>query len=179
MAAIRDKTDGSSSSSRGRHRRRVVIVACLVAAVIALGAGAFLWFGNRPQEQPSADPGATIQSYDDSMSDDEIRRLLDERTEASRMTISVAPTVYLKDGRARVNVLNDGDNRFSQSFTLEQDGTTLYQSGYVDPGSGIEWCDARGAHEGEATLTVQALDAQSHQPSGNPQSVAVTLKDMP
>ena len=91
------------------------------------------------------------------------------------MTISVSAKPKLADGKVRVNVSNVAENKFSQTFTLSQDGIELYNSGLISPGEVVEWCEAPDAHEGSATVTVQGCDPESGSPSGNPQSVAVTI----
>ena len=91
------------------------------------------------------------------------------------MTISVAPKVRIKDGKARVNVINANDNKFDQTFTLEQDGRNVYESGIIKVGEKVEWCDAADLKTGTATITVQAVDKKSGKPSGNPQSVSVEV----
>ncbi len=103
--------------------------------------------------QPDIDPGATIQQTEGKTTA-EIQKELDKIANESRMTISVAPTVQLKDGRARVNVINVEDNKFDQTFTLSQDGEDVYTSGIVKCGQKVEWCEADGLSEGTATITV-------------------------
>ena len=74
-----------------------------------------------------------------------------------------------------MNVSNVAENKFSQTFTLSQDGVELYSSGLIAPGEVVEWCEAPDAHEGSATVTVQGCDPETGAPSGNPQSVAVAI----
>ena len=156
----------------GRGRKRTALAAILLAvALCALGAGGYmLW----KSQQPASDPGATVRSYE-GMSDEEIRADLDRQVEESRMTISVSPKPRLDGDRVRVNVVNVEGHRFDQRFTLEQGGKTLYESGSIAPGETVEWCDAPGAAEGEAAVTVQALDPGTASAHGNPQSVAVEI----
>lgn len=120
------------------------------------------------------DPGATIQQTEGKTTA-EIQKELDKIANESRMTISVAPTVQLKDGRARVNVINVEDNKFDQTFTLSQDGKDIYTSGIVKCGQKVEWCEADGLSEGTATITVQAVNKKTGKAYGNPQSVEVEV----
>ncbi len=143
----------------------VVILVCLA------GAGYLLYTNFLA---PREDAGATISSYD-GMSDEEIQAELNRQAEESRMTISVAAHPTLQDGRVRVNLVNDADNRFDQQFTLTQDGKTLYESGIVKTGKTVEWVDAKDAREGDATITVSAVDKDTGKPTGNPQSVSVQI----
>lgn len=136
----------------GRKTARVALTVLLALCLVGIGALAAWHF-----LAPKADAGATVTSYD-GMTDEEIQAELDRQVEASRMTISVAAKLQLKDGRVRVNVVNAQDSRFGQLFTLEQDGKVLYKSGVVDPGKTVEWVDAKDAHTGEATITVSAAD---------------------
>lgn len=165
-----------ADKAKSRKPRRVLMaLSALVLACCVACAGVIAWRSSAAGTDLSADPGATVKSYE-GMSDEEIQADLDAQAEASRMTISVAPTVTLADGRCRVNVVNVEDNRFDQTFTLSQGGKTLYESGLVKPGETVEWCDAADAATGEATITVQAHDAETGEASGNPQSVAVTIE---
>lgn len=143
----------------------IVILVCLA------GAGYLLYTNFLA---PREDAGATISSYD-GMSDEEIQAELNRQAEESRMTISVAAHPTLQDGRVRVNLVNDADNRFDQQFTLTQDGKTLYESGIVKTGKTVEWVDAKDAREGDATITVSAVDKDTGKPTGNPQSVSVQI----
>ena len=159
------KKDAGGSNRGLKVALVVLIVLCLVGAGILVYQN-FL--------APREDAGATVTSYD-GMSDEEIQAELDRQTEESRMTISVAAHPELGDGRVRVNLVNDQDNRFDQKLTLTQDGKTLCESGVVKAGKTLEWVDAAGAHAGTATVTVTAVDPDSGEPVGNPQSVEVEI----
>ena len=157
--------EGGGSSRGLKAALAVLIVLCLA------GAGVLVY---RNLLAPREDAGATVTSYD-GMTDEEIRAELDRRTEESRMTISVAARPELKDGRVRVNLVNDRDSRFDQRLVLEQDGKTLYESGVVKAGKALEWVDAEGAHAGTATVTVSAVDPDSGEAVGSPHSVEVEI----
>lgn len=158
---------------KDERRRMIPIIILLILALLLACAGSFmLW----KSTQRDVDPGATIQETSGKTTK-EIQEELDEIANKSRMTISVAPTVWLKDGRARVNVVNVEDNKFNQTFTLSQDGKDVYTSGIVKCGQKVEWCDAEGLHEGTATLTVQAMDKKTDKAYGNPQSVEVKVTE--
>ena len=92
-----------------------------------------------------------MQGYE-GKSDEEIIADLNRQADESRMTISVSAKPKLSDGKVRVNVSNVAENKFSQTFTLSQDGVELYSSGLIAPGEVVEWCDAPDAHEGPATV---------------------------
>lgn len=163
--------DKSKTSKKKGTGKKIAIVIIILLAIACIGAGGYMMWKS---QQPVTDPGATIQSYD-GKSDKEIQDELNRQAEESRMTISVAPKVTLKDGKARVNVVNANDNRFNQEFTLSQDGKDIYKSGIIKSGEKVEWCEANGIKTGSATITVQAVDKESGKPSGNPQSVDVEV----
>lgn len=164
-----DKADRKKNKGRGKQ---IAIIIIVILAIACIAAGGYMMWKS---QQPVTDPGATIQTYD-GKSDKEIQDELNRQAEESRMTISVAPKVELKDGKARVNVVNTNDNKFNQTFTLEQDGKEIYKSGIIKSGEKVEWCDADGLKAGtNATITVQAVDKESGKPSGNPQSVDVEV----
>lgn len=167
-----DKSEEDSGTDEKKHHgKTIALVIVIILAILLAGAGGYmLW----KSQQPVSDPGATIQSYDGKTTK-EIQEELNRQAEESRMTISVAPKVRIKDGKARVNVINANDNKFDQTFTLEQDGKDVYKSGIIKVGEKVEWCDAADLKTGTATITVQAVDKESGKPSGNPQSVSVEV----
>lgn len=152
-----------------KKKRRVIILILLLLLLLSIGSCAMWQFS-----QPKADPGATVQAHE-GKSDEEVIAELNRQAEESRMTISVSAKPKLEDGKVRVNVSNVAENKFSQTFTLSQDGVELYSSGLIAPGEVVEWCEAPDAHEGSATVTVQGCDPETGAPSGNPQSVAVAI----
>lgn len=156
------------NSERNKKRRTVALIVLLLL-LLSIG-GCTIW----QFAQPKADPGATVQGYE-GKSDEEIIADLNRQADESRMTISVSAKPKLSDGKVRVNVSNVAENKFSQTFTLSQDGVELYSSGLIAPGEVVEWCDAPDAHEGPATVTVQGCDRETGSPSGNPQTVSVTI----
>lgn len=163
--------DSDTDEKKKHHGKTIALVIVIILAILLAGAGGYmLW----KSQQPVSDPGATIQSYDGKTTK-EIQEELNRQAEESRMTISVAPKVRIKDGKARVNVINANDNKFDQTFTLEQDGKNVYESGIIKVGEKVEWCDAADLKTGTATITVQAVDKKSGKPSGNPQSVSVEV----
>lgn len=160
----------SNTGSSTKKKVAKAILAILIALLL-LGAGAYAY---KTFFAPKEDAGATIKSYE-GMTDEEIQAELNRLAEESRMTISVAAKPELKDGKVRVNVGNDEDSRFDQRFTLEQDGKTLYESGIIKAGKAVEWVEVEGAHAGDATVTVKAVDKESGKVSGNAQAVAVQI----
>lgn len=152
-----------------KKKRRIIILILLLLLLLSIGSCAMWQFS-----QPKADPGATVQAHE-GKSDEEVIAELNRQAEESRMTISVSAKPKLSDGKVRVNVSNVAENKFSQTFTLSQDGVELYSSGLIAPGEVVEWCEAPDAHEGSAIVTVQGCDPETGASSGNPQSVAVAI----
>lgn len=127
---VKAETAEVTEGEKDERRRKIPIIILLILALLLACAGGFmLW----KSTQRDVDPGATIQETSGKTTK-EIQEELDEIANKSRMTISVAPTVQLKDGRARVNVVNVEDNKFNQTFTLSQDGKDVYTSGIVKCG---------------------------------------------
>lgn len=167
-----NETPAPEEGARKGRKKRTALIAVLVAiALLAAGIGAWsVWKANSAK----GDAGATVTSYE-GMTKEEIQADLDRKANESRMTISVAAVCKIDGENVRVNVINDASNRFSQSFTLEQNGKTLYESGTIKPGETVEWCKAPGAEPGDAVITVQAHNADDGKATGNPQAAQVTL----
>lgn len=164
-----DAVDTKREKKGGNRWLTVLLVLLLVAAVGAIG-----YLVTRPDTEGEVEGGATVTKYD-GKSREEIQKAIDEATANSRMTISVNSQAQLKDGKVRVNVINDEGNRFYQSFKLEQDGKVLYESKNIEQGKTVEWVDAPDAKPGEATITIQGHDPESGKASGNPQSVKIRI----
>lgn len=162
----------AQSVNRSNPKKKVAkAILAILIALLLLGAGAYAY---KTYFAPKEDAGAKIVSFE-GMSDEEIQAELNRLAEESRMTISVRAKPELKEGKVRVNVVNDEDSRFDQRFVLEQDGKDLYQSGIVKAGKSVEWVEVEGAHTGEAIVTVSAVDKETGKTTGNPQAVTVEI----
>ncbi len=167
-ASARKRTRNSGT----RRKTRTAHVALVGAAILAAAAAALAIWSLAPR---TGDPGATISTYQgsDIMS---IQAELDRQVRDSMMTVAVSPICTLNaDGTLSLRVVNNADNRLAQSFSISQDGRTIYQSGRIDPGQEITACEADEAVPGEALITVQGLDPESGEPSGSPSSVEVQI----
>lgn len=161
----------SKSESDTRGRRAVTAVLVVLLLVCLAGIGYFVYSDYMANQE---DAGATVSSYK-GKTRAEIQAELDREARESRMTISINAAPQLKNGKVRVNVINDKSNRFDQSFTLEQGGKTLYKSGIVKRGKTVEWVDASGAKPGTATIIVAARDRKTGKRHGSPQAVQVKI----
>ena len=159
-------------SKTGVRRRTLVAIIIVLLILLLLLLAQLLW-NAAPQRQ--GDTGSYIIPQGE-MSSDEAQALIDDQAEKSRITISLAPTMKLKeDGSLRVNfIVEEPNNGFSERLEVEQDGQIVYASGAVAPGYAIEWCQSSGAHAGPATATVFALDENGND-RGNPASVEVEI----
>ena len=164
------------AATMGQKRRRPFILAPTIpwliaaCAVLALfGALTLLEKGTQP------DAGATVSDYQ-GMTRDEIQAELDRTVRENMMTISVAARATVDSNDiVRINAVNDKDNKFSQRFSLIQDGQVVYESGAVEPGQTIESCHAEGIRAGEAFIEIQAVDTESRKDHGNPTRVKVEV----
>lgn len=173
QAAAPEKVGAAENGKEKKGKKKTALIVVLILLLVAslCGLGFLAWEHFNP---PAGDAGATVSKYD-GMSREEIQAELDRQTEESRMTISVNSQPTLKDGQARVNVVNDESNKFDQRFELIQNDKTVYESGVIHPGEAVEWCPADGLSAGDATITVARVDSGTGSVVGNPQSVAVTV----
>jgi hypothetical protein len=157
-------------------RKRKLLIPILIGLLVAALVGAGIWMFTHPAEQkfPEGETGSYIIPKGN-MSDEDAQKMLDEMTEKSRITVSIAPDMKLKDnGDLRVNlVVPEGNNGLSERLEIEQDGRVVYRSGVVSPGHLLEWGSNSTAHEGTATATIYAI--QSDADFGNPVSVEVNI----
>ncbi len=164
-----------ANKARGtlRINRFVLIVAILLVIAVCSGAGLAWWFSHQSVQ---GDTG-TYFIPKGSMSDEEAQNFVNKMAEQSRITISLAPQMSLRnDGSLRMNfVVVEPNNGLSERLELEQDGTCVYRSGVVDPGHRIEWGHAEAVHAGSATATIFAVSDGVD--SGSPVSVEVEIVD--
>lgn len=157
-------------------RKRKLLIPILIGLLVAALVGAGIWMFTHPAEQkfPEGETGSYIIPKGN-MSDEDAQKMLDEMTEKSRITVSIAPDMKLKDnGDLRVNlVVPEGNNGLSEHLEIEQDGRVVYRSGVVSPGHVLEWGSNTTAHAGTATATIYAI--QSDADFGNPVSVEVNI----
>ena len=159
--------------TRKSSAKKLAIILPLVA-IAAVGIGYAVWHFAL---QPPSETGSRFIMKGD-MSDEEAQALLDEQAEASRITVSLAPEMKLKNtNELRVNfVVAEPNNGFSERLELEQDGRIVYKSQVIEPGYRLEWVTSNGAKTGPATATVYAVTSDGVD-TGNPVSVEVQIVD--
>lgn len=146
------------------------IMAC---ALVVIAAGSLVWYAI--DAGMAADAGATITNFD-GMTPEEIKAELNRRADESLMVVSVAPRARItQDGSVRVNVENDPSNAYHQHFRLIQDGKVLHESGTIEPGKTVEFCQADGVHEGPATVEVIAVDPKTGKDANNPMQASIEI----
>ena len=171
-----NSTEGASAacpSTGSRHSKyRIIVVALLLLLLAALAVCISIAVNG---SRATGDTGSYLVAQG-SMTSAEAQEMLDEQTDASRITVSVAPFMRLKDdGSLRVNfIVEEPNNGFSERIEIEQDNQLVYSSGSVKPGFAIEWCQAPNAHVGPAVATVYALENEGGD-YGNPVSVEVEI----
>lgn len=162
-------------NARGEHpargsRRRIAVFALLALICAGAAIGLFAW-----QSRPVPETGASVSSAE-GKTRKQIQDELDRTVRENMMTISVAPIAQIQeDGSLRVNVKNAKDNKFPQKFRVIQDDETLYESGVIEPGKTVEFCQAKDPQEGDAYIEIQALDKKTLDSHGNPTRVKVSI----
>ena len=169
MESIGGYIPASIEGPRPLRIRRVVAGAIAAAAAAT---ALCVWVMLPPQ----GDTGSAIYPME-GMGADEAQEMLDARTQASRITVSMQPSPALRDGRLHLNFIVPADNNgWSERIEVEQDGRVVYASGIVEPGHAIEWADAPDAHAGTAVATVRAVDGKGGD-HGNPVSVQIEIEE--
>ena len=166
-----DANNQTTENKTGRRLKRAGLVLLIIALVCGAGLAAY------ELARPKVDPGAIVAEAPEDMTDEEIQAMLDEQVKANMMDISCASEPALEGDTLGVRVTNPESNKFNQRFEVEQDGRTLYISGIIKPGEMVETCDAPGAHAGDATIRIVAVDGDTGNDHGNPVAVAVSIVD--
>ena len=166
----------AAAPSQAKRRKRVVRRVLMALAVLLIVAGVvtgglYLW----SLRGVGVDPGTTIAASKEGMSEEEIQEMLNRQMEESMMSVSIATSVKLHDGKLYIYATNSADNKVAQVFTVIQDGKQLVQSGAVMPGKKLDSVDAKGAKAGKATIRVQAVEADSLDAYGNPSEFSVDI----
>lgn len=156
---------------RRKNNIHIPLLCILLVLAIGAGAGAAWWLFGQPAQ---GDTGSRVIPKGN-MSDEEAQALVDEMAEKSRITVSIAPKMLLRDnGTLRVNlIVPEQNNGLSERLEVMQDGKTVYRSGVVEPGNRLEWGQSSEAHAGNATATVYAV--ADGVDSGSPVSVEVEI----
>lgn len=165
-----------TGSSHTKSRRRLVLI---VLALVTVTLGLLLLL--RPATDDGwYDKGMSIGSYE-GKSATEIQAELDRQVAEGEMEVSVAPTIRVDGttGVATVRMENSPKNRRDQKFSVTlDDGTLIYQSGAVPPGSHLQTVElttvpAIGTHE--ATVTFQGYDRITHEEVGGSVGASVSV----
>lgn len=143
---------------------------CVAIASTVIAVSSFGLVGQLQERESELVEQLSQADAEDASADD-----TQDETDSGTMVISVAQTPILADGRVRINAVNAQTNTYGQQFVLTQDDVTLYTSDVIAPGDTIEWCDAADAHEGDATLSVQAIDIATGDPVGQAQTIGLSL----
>ena len=158
------------------RRKRGLLFPILIGLLAAALAATIAWIAAHSSKPriPEGDTGTYIIPKGD-MTDEEAQAMLNEMADKSRITISIAPEMRLRDnGDLRVNlVVPEGNNGLSERLEIEQDGQIVYRSGIISPGHLLEWGSSSSAHAGAATATIYAV--QNSSDFGNPISVEVNI----
>ena len=157
-----------------RKKRRWAALGILLVLVLGAGGAALVLLGG------SDLTGAILGSAREGKSRAELQAELDQEVQDNMMTVSVLPSPRLStSGMLEVGFENDAENKFSQRFTLSQDGVELYRSDPLEPGRRIESIRPKGVSTGKATVEVQAIDQQSGADHGSPTAIEVNVIDNP
>lgn len=168
-ASARARTRENNSRQKPSLMKPALLGAALLAAIgIALLAWSLL-------SNDDVTASATVSTYEP-IDMESIQAELDRQVRESMMTVAVSPVCELfEDGTLGLRVLNDESNKLAQSFTVEQDGQTLFESTAMQPGEEITSCAPNGIQLGDALITVQGLDPASGEPTGSPAAVEVDI----
>lgn len=166
-----EKADESASAKkRAWSPKRIALV---VVGIVLICIGAM--FGLRSCDAVQTG-GATLGTYD-GKSQEEIQAELDRRAKDSMMTVSIDITPELsRDGQAlNLRAQNVKENKFDQKIEIVQDDEVKGTYLGLKPGEKIDDIEVKGLEEGEAVVTVYALEPDTDTVHGNPSSFEVEV----
>jgi preprotein translocase subunit SecG len=182
------KSEAQVKEEKGRKKLLFILLAILAILIIV----AVLVYGIMSRNYYDANASSISNA---SQSYEEIVKELNEKTEASRLWISVANTFRVKpdgtayaqasDGSAVSVIDNIERNTKDIKYVFYLDGTNgedareIYESGLIAPGQSIEnpTIDISGLQAGsyEVTVTAQGYDIETHLATGGKVSAQVTM----
>ena len=122
-----------------RRRRGNGKVPALLGLVAALLVAVGYLLATRPQKM-ELDPNVRVGRL--TRSPEEVRAELEAQVDESMISFSINATPAFENGREPGNLMIENPagnrNRFTVEIRLKEDGRTVYQSGYIDPGQYIE-----------------------------------------
>lgn len=164
----------SSGERRPRGKRTWAVLGGLLVLVLGIGGAALLLLGG------SDLTGTILGAAREGKSRAELQAELDQEVQDNMMTVSVLPSPRLSSsGLLEVGFENDAENKFSQRFTLTQDGVEIYRSDPLEPGKRIDSIRLKDVATGKAMVEVQAVDQESGADHGSPTAIEVNVVNDP
>lgn len=164
----------SSGERRPRGKRTWAVLGGLLVLVLGIGGAALLLLGG------SDLTGTILGAAREGKSRAELQAELDQEVQDNMMTVSVLPSPRLSSsGLLEVGFENDAENKFSQRFTLTQDGVEIYRSDPLEPGKRIDSIRLKDVATGKAMVEVQAVDQESGADHGSPTAIEVNVIEDP
>lgn len=164
----------SSGVRRPRGKRTWAVLGGLLVLVLGIGGAALLLLGG------SDLTGTILGAAREGKSRAELQAELDQEVQDNMMTVSVLPSPRLSSsGLLEVGFENDAENKFSQRFTLTQDGVEIYRSDPLEPGKRIDSVRLKDVATGKAMVEVQAVDQESGADHGSPTAIEVNVVNDP
>lgn len=166
---MKPSTDKDARKKPPTVKKVVLAVECAIAVLAAVGVHSAL-----TRASIQADAGATVGDAG-SMTREQMQEQLDRVVRENMMYVSVSAEPTLDGDDLGINAVNDESNKFSQMYSVIQDGKLLAESGSVPPGSKLDSIACPGVHTGEATIRIQAVEQDTGGVHGSPTEVAVEI----
>lgn len=164
----------SSGERRPRGKRTWAVLGGLLVLVLGIDGAALLLLGG------SDLTGTILGAAREGKSRAELQAELDQEVQDNMMTVSILPSPRLSSsGLLEVGFENDAENKFSQRFTLTQDGVEIYRSDPLEPGKRIDSIRLKDVATGKAMVEVQAVDQESGADHGSPTAIEVNVVNDP
>ena len=145
----------AESGSKSEKRKSILIPIVIIVFALFFGIGgvvtAFILKGDSAGYK-EANNGATLIQVDDSMTDEEIYKMLAEQATSMKVHVWQAPAI--NGDVLSLGFENNANNKYEQAFRVIQNDVTIYESLPVKPGQSVKDVECKDARVGKAVVEI-------------------------
>lgn len=147
----KDAAPASIPAKKNGTLKLIVIIAVVLFLAIG-GVFAFLVLRGGGETYKASNNGAMLVSVDDSMTDEEIQKMLAEQATTMKVHVWQAPAI--NGNVLSLGFENSASNKYDQAFRVIQNDKTIYESFPVAPGESVKDVECPDARVGKAVVEI-------------------------